>query len=107
MYPVVHRPTILKAYEQYLEVSGALSEVSHEMTQLNLIFAIAALSSGVCCLYMARVVRSVANLLACCSREPIRIPPSLKTTGFLPWRRFPRTFPYQRYSALFLRRFIA
>ena len=87
MYPVVHRPTILKAYEQYLEVSGALSEVSHEMTQLNLIFAIAA--------------------LACCSREPIRIPPSLKTTGFLPWRRFPRTFPYQRYSALFLRRFIA
>lgn len=48
MYPIVHRPTILKAYEQYLEGSGALPEHSHEMIQLNLIFAIAALSSRVC-----------------------------------------------------------
>ncbi|TQB72982.1 hypothetical protein MPDQ_006319 [Monascus purpureus] len=45
MYPVVHRPTILKAYEQYLGMSGTLPENSHIMTQLNLIFGVAALSS--------------------------------------------------------------
>ena len=48
LYPVVHRPTILKAYEQYLGMSVTLPGESHEMAQLNLIFGIAALSSKVC-----------------------------------------------------------
>ena len=45
LYPVVHRPTILKAYEQYLSNTEALQGNKHDMTQLNLIFGIAALAS--------------------------------------------------------------
>jgi hypothetical protein len=47
LYPVVHRPTILKAYEQYLNGSDSLKNDIHMMAQLNLIFGIAALSSSV------------------------------------------------------------
>lgn len=47
LYPVVHRPTILKAYEQYLNNTETLKNDVHAMAQLNLIFAIAALSSNV------------------------------------------------------------
>lgn len=47
MYPVVHRPTILKAYEQYLNNTESLKHDIHVMAQLNLIFGIAALSSNV------------------------------------------------------------
>ncbi|KAJ5588406.1 hypothetical protein N7537_011084 [Penicillium hordei] len=45
LYPVVHRPTILKAYEQYLNNYETLQRNPHVMAQLNLIFGIAALSS--------------------------------------------------------------
>ncbi|PLB43484.1 acetate regulatory DNA binding protein facB [Aspergillus steynii IBT 23096] len=45
LYPVVHRPTILKAYEQYLSNTETLLGNKHDMTQLNLIFGIAALAS--------------------------------------------------------------
>ncbi|KAJ5771373.1 uncharacterized protein N7511_003424 [Penicillium nucicola] len=45
LYPVVHRPTILKAYEQYLSNAQSLQRDTHAMAQLNLIFGIAALSS--------------------------------------------------------------
>ncbi|KAJ5301311.1 hypothetical protein PENANT_c023G08168 [Penicillium antarcticum] len=45
LYPVVHRPTILKAYEQYLSNTESLQRDAHSMAQLNLIFGIAALSS--------------------------------------------------------------
>ncbi|CAG7990985.1 unnamed protein product [Penicillium salamii] len=45
LYPVVHRPTILKAYEQYLNNAESLQRNVHVMAQLNLIFGIAALSS--------------------------------------------------------------
>jgi hypothetical protein len=45
LYPVVHRPTILKAYEQYLNNAESLQRNAHVMAQLNLIFGIAALSS--------------------------------------------------------------
>ncbi|KAL6235964.1 hypothetical protein BDW75DRAFT_126286 [Aspergillus navahoensis] len=45
LYPVVHRPTILKAYEQYLSNSESLRGNKHEMAQLNLIFAVAALGA--------------------------------------------------------------
>lgn len=47
LYPVVHRPTILKAYEQYLNNTESLKNDVHAMAQLNLIFGIAALSSNV------------------------------------------------------------
>ncbi|KAF3398571.1 hypothetical protein F1880_006338 [Penicillium rolfsii] len=46
LYPVVHRPTILKAYGEYLNNSDSLKLDIHVMTQLNLIFGIAALSSS-------------------------------------------------------------
>ncbi|KAL4958785.1 C6 transcription factor FacB/Cat8 [Aspergillus stella-maris] len=46
LYPVVHRPTILKAYEQYLSNSESFQGNKHEVAQLNLIFAVAALSAG-------------------------------------------------------------
>ncbi|KAF5860424.1 hypothetical protein ETB97_001586 [Aspergillus alliaceus] len=45
LYPVVHRPTILKAYEQYLSNTETLQGSKHDMAQLNLIFGIAALAS--------------------------------------------------------------
>lgn len=47
LYPVVHRPTILKAYEQYLSGTESLRDNKHNLTQLNLIFGIAALASAV------------------------------------------------------------
>lgn len=45
LYPVVHRPTILKAYEQYLNNAESLQRNGPVMAQLNLIFGIAAVSS--------------------------------------------------------------
>ncbi|KAJ6120770.1 hypothetical protein N7523_005050 [Penicillium sp. IBT 18751x] len=46
LYPVVHRPTILKAYEQFLNNTDSLKKDVHAMAQLNMIFGIAALSSN-------------------------------------------------------------
>lgn len=48
LYPVVHRPTILKAYEQYLNSPDSLKHNLPVLAQLNLIFGVAALSSNVC-----------------------------------------------------------
>jgi hypothetical protein len=47
LYPVVHRPTILKAYEQYLNKPDSLKQDLPGLAQLNLIFGIANLSSNV------------------------------------------------------------
>lgn len=47
LYPVVHRPTILKAYDRYLTDPESLQANLPVITQLNLIFGIAALSSKV------------------------------------------------------------
>ena len=47
LYPVVHRPTALKAYEQYVSNLESFKKNTHEMTQLNLIFGIAGLASKV------------------------------------------------------------
>lgn len=47
LYPVVHRPTVLKAYEQYLSNLESFQGNTHEMAQLNLIFGIAGLGSKV------------------------------------------------------------
>ncbi|KAL2821265.1 fungal-specific transcription factor domain-containing protein [Aspergillus cavernicola] len=45
LYPVVHRPTILKAYEHYLSNSESFQGNKHDVVQLNLIFGVAALSA--------------------------------------------------------------
>jgi hypothetical protein len=47
LYPVVHRPTILKAYDDYLTDPTSLRTSPYVAVQLNLIFGIAALSSKV------------------------------------------------------------
>lgn len=48
LYPAVHRPTVLKAYEQYLSNLDSFKSNTHDMTQLNLIFGIAGIASKVC-----------------------------------------------------------
>ena len=45
LYPVVHRPTVLKAYEQFVSNVESFQGNAHDMTQLNLIFGIAGLAS--------------------------------------------------------------
>ncbi|EEA25624.1 DNA-binding transcription factor cat8 [Talaromyces marneffei ATCC 18224] len=45
LYPVVHRSTILKAYDRYLADPSLLKDQPLTIIQLNLIFGIAALSS--------------------------------------------------------------
>ena len=45
LYPVIHRPTVLKAYEQYLSNAEFMQNTPHDLAQLNLIFGIAALAS--------------------------------------------------------------
>ncbi|RJE19800.1 transcriptional activator protein acu-15 [Aspergillus sclerotialis] len=47
LYPVVHRPTVLKAYEQFLSNLESFQGNAHDMAQLNLIFGIAGLASKV------------------------------------------------------------
>lgn len=47
LYPVVHRPTILRAYEDYVSDRESLGDRRYIGPQLNLIFGIAALSSTV------------------------------------------------------------
>lgn len=48
LYPVVHRPSILKAFDHYLADPSLLKDQPLTIIQLNLIFSIAALSSKVC-----------------------------------------------------------
>lgn len=50
LYPVVHRSTILKAYDRYLADPSLLKDQPLTIIQLNIIFGIAALSSMVCIL---------------------------------------------------------
>ncbi|KAK2741827.1 hypothetical protein FQN55_008114 [Onygenales sp. PD_40] len=45
LYPVVHRPTILKIYGQYTNNPNAFEDDKYYLAQLNLIFGIAAISS--------------------------------------------------------------
>lgn len=47
LFPVVHRPTVLKAYADYVSEPGGVKD-NHSLAQLNLIFGIAALSAEVC-----------------------------------------------------------
>lgn len=46
LFPVVHRPTVLKAYADYVNEPGGVKD-NHSLAQLNLIFGIAALSAEV------------------------------------------------------------
>ena len=46
LFPVVHRPTVLKAYTQYVSDPHHIKD-NHVIAQLNLIFSIAALSAEV------------------------------------------------------------
>ena len=46
LFPVVHRPTVLKAYSDYVNESEGLKD-NHSLAQLNLIFGIAAVSAEV------------------------------------------------------------
>lgn len=47
LFPVLHRPTFLALYEQYVGSPDAMVD-KKSITQLNLVFGIAALSSDVC-----------------------------------------------------------
>ena len=47
LFPVLHRPTFLKLYEDYVANPEGLNDC-HAIAQLNLVFAIAALSAEVC-----------------------------------------------------------
>ena len=47
LFPVVHRPTVLKTYTEYVASPHDVRD-KHAITQMNLIFAIAALSNEVC-----------------------------------------------------------
>ena len=46
LFPVVHRPTILKAYADYVTEPEGVKD-NHSLAKLNLIFGIAALSAEV------------------------------------------------------------
>ena len=46
LYPVLHRPAFLKLYEQYVSDPAAVQD-RHSLAQLNLVFSIAASSTGV------------------------------------------------------------
>jgi len=47
LFPVVHRPTVLKVYTDYVANPDSVKN-NHDVAQLNLIFGIAALSAEVC-----------------------------------------------------------
>ena len=46
LFPVVHRPTVLKIYTDYVNDPASVKD-KHSIAQLNLIFGIAALSAEV------------------------------------------------------------
>jgi hypothetical protein len=47
LFPILHRPTFLSLYEQYVATPEIMSD-QKSIAQLNLVFGIAALSSDVC-----------------------------------------------------------
>ena len=46
LFPVLHRPTVLKVYADYVDEPEGVKD-NHSLAQLNLIFGIAALSAEV------------------------------------------------------------
>ena len=61
LFPVVHRPTVLKAYADYMAEPGAVKD-SHSLAVLNLIFGIAALSAEVRIMQNLKVYLMIANV---------------------------------------------
>lgn len=104
LYPVVHRPTVLRAYERYLNSAESLHDSPCDLTQLNLIFGIAALASIVRTAALPEL-RGMANFPH--SREPTRTPSFLRETGRLLLNRSPPIFPSPPFNALSWPRFIA
>lgn len=47
LFPILHRPTFLSQYEQYVSNTSNITD-RRVLTQLNLVFGIAALSQTVC-----------------------------------------------------------
>jgi hypothetical protein len=56
LFPVLHRPTVLKLYEDFCSDSDALQSNKQAITQLFLVFSIAATSSTVCPLGILSIV---------------------------------------------------
>ena len=54
LLPVVHRPSFLKLYEQYVSDSTQLNDIA-ELIQLHLVFGISATSNKVCLNWSIRV----------------------------------------------------
>jgi len=46
LFPVIHRPTFLAIYEQYVSGAGLVRD-KRSLAQLNLVFGIAAQANGV------------------------------------------------------------
>lgn len=107
LYPVVHRPTILKAYEQYLNSVESLQSSPRDLTQLNLIFGIASLASIVSNRANLDFVAAMWCLIPFLSREPTRTPSFSRETGHLPSSRSRLTSLCPLSNALSLPKFIA
>ena len=61
LFPVVHRPTVLKAYADYMNEPEGVKD-NHSLAQLNLIFGIAALSAEVRITEDLEVYLTIANV---------------------------------------------
>lgn len=61
LFPVLHRPTVLKAYADYVNDPEGVKD-NHSLAQLNLIFGIAALSAEVCITLNFKVYLVTANV---------------------------------------------
>ena len=61
LFPVVHRPTVLKAYSDYVNEPEGLKD-NHSLAQLNLIFGIAALSAEVRITHVLKVYLMSADV---------------------------------------------
>ena len=47
LFPVLHRPTFLKTYQQYVNDAGSVED-TRDIAQLNLVFCIGAFAREVC-----------------------------------------------------------
>ena len=71
-YPVVHRPTILKLYDQFTTNPDAIENDKYAPVQLNLIFGVAAISSTVCSSLVSLLEWTVTNtttIVPCSARS--------------------------------------
>lgn len=98
LFPVLHRPTFLKLYEDYVACPEGVND-SHAIAQLNLVFGIAALSAEV---ILQLPSRELVVVLKWSSGTNKTLPLS-KPSGSLPWSRFnlrTHSTPYNALSSL-------